>query len=132
VDRILQPRDLIDAIGDALNAKDAQTLGELFSEDAVFINVRGAQMRGRRAITEGHAVSFTGPLAGSTFDFDSVAELRVSYDVTVIVAHCLRGRREDASADTGPIMGTILQLVARRSSSGWEAVAASNVPELPR
>ena len=132
MDQILQPRKLIDAIGEALNGKDAQSLGELFSEDAVFVNVRGAQMHGRQAITDGHAASFSGPLSGSTFLFDSVSELRVSDDVTVILAHCRRGRREDASEDTGPNMDTILQLVAFRAARGWEAVAASNVPELPR
>ncbi len=116
----------------ALNAKDAGSFGKLFSEDAVFVNVRGSQMHGRRAITSGHAASFSGPLSGSTFLFDSISELRVSEDVTVIFAHCLRGRREDASEDTGPNMDTIFQLVARRSARGWEAVAASNVPELPR
>ena len=132
MDQILQPRKLIDAIGEALNTKNAQSLGKLFSEDAVFVNVRGAQMHGRQAITNGHAASFSGPLSGSTFLFDSVLELHVSDDVTVIFAHCQRGRREDASEDTGPNMDTILQLVAYRSASGWEAVAASNVPELPR
>jgi uncharacterized protein (TIGR02246 family) len=48
MDQIFQPRELIDAIGDALNGKDAQSLGKLFSEDAVFVNVRGVRMHGRR------------------------------------------------------------------------------------
>jgi uncharacterized protein (TIGR02246 family) len=56
--RFDQPRDIIDAFADALNAKDAESLGNLFCEDAEFVNVRGARMHGRQGIIEGHAISF--------------------------------------------------------------------------
>src|SRR5690349_21280839 len=35
------PRDLIDAFARALNAKDADELGELFTDDAEFVNIMG-------------------------------------------------------------------------------------------
>jgi ketosteroid isomerase-like protein len=47
--RFDQPRDLIEAFADALNAKDAESLGRLFSEGAEFVNVRGTCMHGVRA-----------------------------------------------------------------------------------
>jgi uncharacterized protein (TIGR02246 family) len=128
---ILTPRDLIDALAEALNAKDAVSLGTLFSVDAEFVNVRGACMHGRLGIVEGHAKSFSGPLAGSTFRFHSISELPVTVDVTVISAHCVRDRLEDASSTTAPAVSTVLQLVARRGRGGWLAVAASNVLESP-
>lgn len=124
-----QPRDLIDAFADALNAKDAESLGRVFSEDAEFVNVRGTCMHGRQGIIEGHALSFSGPLAGSTFLFHSISELPVTAEVTVVLAHCVRDRLPDAPPSTGPAVSTVLQLVARRGSDGWMAVAASNVPE---
>jgi len=126
-----QPRDLIDAFAEALNAKDAEGLGKLFSEDAEFVNVRGARMLGRQGIIDGHAMSFSGPLAGSTFKFHSISELPVTPEVTVVHAHCVRDRLPDAPPTTGPKVSTVLQLVARRGLKGWQAVAAANVPETP-
>jgi len=131
VARFDQPRYIIDAFAEALNAKDALSLGKLFSEDAEFVNVRGARMLGRQGIIEGHAISFSGPLAGSTFAFDSISELPVTPDVTVVHAHCVRDRLPDAPPTTAPKLSTVLQLVARRGPKGWLAVAAANVPETP-
>jgi uncharacterized protein (TIGR02246 family) len=126
-----QPRDIIDALATALNAKNADRLGELFSEDAEFINIRGSVMHGRKGIIEGHALSFSGPLAGSTFQFDSIEELPVTADVRVLHVHAVRGRLPDAPSGTGPPVTAMLQLVVRRGSEGWQAVAATNVPETP-
>jgi uncharacterized protein (TIGR02246 family) len=126
-----QPRDILDAFADALNSKDAESLGRLFAEDAEFINVRGTRMLGRQGIIEGHARSFSGPLAGSTFEFHSISELPITAEVTVVHAHILRDRLPDAPAMTGPKVSTVLQLVARRGPTGWLAVAAANVPETP-
>jgi uncharacterized protein (TIGR02246 family) len=109
-----EPADIIDAFAAALNAKDAERLGDLFSEDAQFVNVRGVLMHGRHGIVQGHKVSFAGPLAGSVFQFDSVDQSLITPDVAVLQAHCLR-----------------VQLVARRGPHGWRAVAAANVPVLP-
>ncbi len=126
-----EPAGIIDAFAVALNAKDADALGDLFSENAQFVNVRGVVMHGRLGIIQGHKASFAGPLAGSTFQFDSVKEFLVTPDVAVLHAHCLRDRLPDAPPSTGPAVTTVLQLVARRGREGWQAVAAANVPELP-
>jgi uncharacterized protein (TIGR02246 family) len=132
VSEISEPRDIIDALIRTLNAGDAEGVGDLFSEDAVFVSVRGTVMNGRRAIIEGHAASFAGPLAGSTFRCLSTSELPISTDVTVLHSHSLRGRKSEAPASKGPEITTVLQLVARRAGNGWEAVAASNVQEAAR
>jgi uncharacterized protein (TIGR02246 family) len=129
--RFDRPRDILDAIAAALNSKDAGSLGRLFTEDAEFINVRGMRMHGRQGIIEGHALAFSGPLAGSTFEFDSISELTVTADVMVVHAHTVRDRLPDASATTGPKVSTVLQVVARRGPEGWLAVAVANVPESP-
>jgi uncharacterized protein (TIGR02246 family) len=126
-----EPRDIIDALAVALNGMDANGVGELFTADGEFVNVRGTVMVGRQGIIEGHALSFSGPLAGCTFMFDSITELPVTADVTLLHAHCLRDRLRDAPATTAPAIATVLQLVARRGNEGWQAVAAANVPETP-
>jgi uncharacterized protein (TIGR02246 family) len=125
-----EPREIIDAFASALNAKNPGGIGALFSEDAVFVSVTGAVMRGRKGIIEGHAAAFAGPLADSTFRFDSITELQVTADVTVLHVHGIGERRSDEPTG-GPTITTIFQLVVRRGSEGWLAVAASNVPETP-
>jgi uncharacterized protein (TIGR02246 family) len=126
-----EPRDIIDAFASALNVKDPDRIGALFSEDAVFVSVTGAVMHGRKGIIEGHAAAFVGPLADSTFRFDSITELPVTADVTVLHVHGIRERPSDTRPTTGPEITTIFQLVVRQGSEGWLAVAASNVPETP-
>jgi uncharacterized protein (TIGR02246 family) len=126
-----EPREIINAFASALNAKDPDRIGAVFTEDAVFVSVTGAVMHGRNGIIEGHAAAFAGPLADSTFRFDSVTELPVTADVTVLHVHGMREGASDAPTTTGPAITTIFQLVVRQGREGWLAVAASNVPETP-
>jgi uncharacterized protein (TIGR02246 family) len=126
-----EPREIVDAFASALNMKDPGRLGALFSEDAVFVSVTGAVMQGRKGIIDGHAVAFAGPLADSTFRFDSITELPVTADVSVLHLHGIRERPSDAPTTTGAANTTVFQLVVRQGGEGWLAVAASNVPETP-
>jgi uncharacterized protein (TIGR02246 family) len=124
-----QPQDVLYALGDALNAKDAEALGALFAEDSEFVNIMGMRMRGREGIVKGHAWAFSGPLAGSRVEFDAVDELPVTSDVVVLHGHVLRERLPDAPPSTLPAGATVLELVTRRGPDGWQAVAAVNVTE---
>jgi uncharacterized protein (TIGR02246 family) len=116
-------------MGNALNAKDAEALGALFSEDAEFVNIMGMRMSGREEIVKGHAWAFSGPLAGSSVEFDAVDELPVTSDVVVLHGHCLRERLPDAPSNTLPAGATVLEMVTRRGPDGWQAVSAVNVTE---
>jgi uncharacterized protein (TIGR02246 family) len=124
-----EPRELVTAFADALNAKDADAIGALFTEDAEFVNIMGMRMQHRDGIVEGHAWAFAGPLRGSQIEFDSVDELRVTDDVTVLHAHCIRRRLPDAPERTLPAGHSMLVFVTRRGPVGWQAVTATNVTE---
>jgi uncharacterized protein (TIGR02246 family) len=126
-----QPGDFIEAFAAALNAKDAESLGKLFAEDAEFVNVRATRMHGRRGIVEGHAMGFSGPLAGSAFEFHSISQLPVTDDGIVLHAHSIRDRLAEAPPSTGPRVSTVLQVVVCHGDGGWLAVAAANVPDVP-
>ncbi|MBV8217818.1 MAG: SgcJ/EcaC family oxidoreductase [Solirubrobacterales bacterium] len=126
-----EPREIVDAFAAALNAKDADAVGEIFSGDAEFVNIAGMRMGGRDAIVAGHAWAFSGPLRGSRVSFDQVDELPVTEDVAVLHGHCLRERLPDAPENTLPPGTSVLVFVARRGSDGWRAVAATNVTEAP-
>jgi uncharacterized protein (TIGR02246 family) len=75
--RFVQPKDIVNGFEDALNAKNAEPPGELFTKGAEFVNIVGQRMHGREGIIQGHAKVFTGPLKELTFDFDAVDEVRV-------------------------------------------------------
>jgi len=94
------PRELVDAFASALNAKNADELGRLFTEDAEFVNILGMRMRRRAGIVDGHAWAFAGPLRGRHVRFDQVDELKVTDDVTVLHGHCMREREPDPRGRT--------------------------------
>lgn len=124
-----EPREIVDAFVAALNAKDADAVGDLFTDDAEFVNILGMRMRHRDGIVAGHAWAFVGPLLGSRVMVDHIDELKVTDDVTVLHAHCVRSRLPDAPRQTLPDGTSVLVFVTRRRAAGWQAVAATNVTE---
>ena len=127
---LARPRQLVDAFAEALNAKDANALGQLFTEDAEFVNIMGMRMRRREGVVKGHAWAFAGPLRGRRIRFDQVDELHVTDDVTVLHAHCIRERERDAPVEGLPDGTSVLVFVARLGPQGWQAVAATNITEV--
>jgi uncharacterized protein (TIGR02246 family) len=126
---LAHPRELVDAFARTLNAKDADELGKLFSEDAEFVNILGMRMQRREGIVDGHAWAFAGPLRGRSVRFDQVDELRVTDDVTVLHGHCIRERQPDAPVEGLPDGTSVLVFVTRRGPKGWQIVTATNVTE---
>ncbi len=120
---------LTDAFAEKLNAKDPAALGQLFTEDAEFVNIMGMRMRGRQGIVDGHAWAFNGPLRGRWIRFDQVDALAVTDEVTVLHGHCIREREPDAPAEGLPDGASVLVFVTRRGPQGWEIAAATNVTE---
>ena len=64
-----RPRDLVVAFARALHAKDADELGELFIDDAEFVNIMGMRMRRRQALSTATA----GPSPGRSADAASTS-----------------------------------------------------------
>ena len=124
------PKDIVDAFFAALNAGDAEALGPLFTEDAVFVNIMGMRWRSRGEIVACHAWACAGPLRGTRVSVDGMEELRVTDDVTVLHGRGTRVRLPDAPEGALPSGTTMLVLVARRGPKGWQAVAATNVAEV--
>jgi len=124
-----RPRELVVAFARALNAKDADELGELFIDDAEFVNIMGMRMRRRQGIVDGHGWAFAGPLRGRRVHFDQVDELSVTDNVTVLIGHCVREREPDAPVAGLPDGASVLVFVIRREPQSWRIVAATNVTE---
>ena len=124
-----RPEQLTHAFASNLNAKDPAALGDLFTEDAEFVNIMGMRMRGRQGIVDGHAWAFNGPLRGRRIRFDQVDVLAVTDEVTVLHGRCIREREPDAPAEGLPDGASMLVFVTRRGPQGWQIVAATNVTE---
>jgi uncharacterized protein (TIGR02246 family) len=124
-----EPRAIVHAFETALNAKDADAVGAMFTEDAQFVNIAGMRMRGREGIVAGHAWAMAVPLLGSRVSIDEVDELPVTGNVVLLHRHGVRERLPDAPEGTLPPGTSVLVFVARRDDDGWRAVAATNVSE---
>jgi uncharacterized protein (TIGR02246 family) len=124
-----RPQAIVDAFVEALNAKDADAVGAVFTEEAEFVNIMGVRMHRREGIVAGHRWAFAGPLLGTRVGVDQVDELPVTDDVIVLHARCLRERGPDAGARSLPDGASMLTFVTRRGPQGWQAVAATNVAE---
>jgi uncharacterized protein (TIGR02246 family) len=92
--------DVFAAMTDAWNRADGTAFGELFTDDADFIEIRGGHHVGRTAIELGHRGLWDSIYAGSTVDYrvEAVRPLDSRSAVGVIgaVMH----------APTGPLAGT--------------------------
>jgi uncharacterized protein (TIGR02246 family) len=123
----MTPQDLVHRLADAFNDKDADAFAALFTEDAEFVNVFGARMRGRAGIAEGDRRVFATTLVGSTLALEELDVLPLGDDVAVCHARWRRGRTADATPATLPPGEGIFTLVGRRDGDGWLLAAATNV-----
>ena len=122
------PDALVAALSGALNDGDADAVGALFTEDAVFVNIAGMRMLARDGIVEGHRWALAGPLKGSTITVEDLAVIAVRDDLAVVHVTTVRTPHPDAPAGGLPPGRTVLVLTLVRAEDGWLAVAAANIP----
>ena len=100
----------------AWNAGDGAAFGAPFTEDAVFVDIRGSRHRSRRAIEAGHQGIFDSIYRGSTVRYQVESVDRPATDVAVVHAAAT------LEAPTGPLAGvnrSNLTLVLVRGNDGW-------------
>lgn len=116
-------RALVQQMMDGWNAHDGDAFAVPFAEDADYVVVNGAYVRGREAIAAGHVRIFT------TIYHDSYNEITVERirllreDVAVVHAHAhLTIRANDAVEETNARLG----IVAVKDDDRWEIAAFQN------
>jgi uncharacterized protein (TIGR02246 family) len=115
--------EVADGFAIAWNRHDMELLGELFHDDADFVNVVGVKMSGRESIKRHHAIGHAGPFANST--------LRVAVDDAreivpgVILAH-VHSQLEGDERAPGQTRHTLMTLVIEQRNARWMIVAAHN------
>ena len=122
------PDALVNAFSGALNEGDADALGALFTEDAVFVNIAGMRMLGREGIVEGHRWALAGPLKASTVTLEDLSVIALGEDLAVAHVISVRTPRPDAPPGGLPPGRTVLVFTIVRAKNDWRAVAATNTP----
>ncbi len=107
----------------AWNSGDGAHFGELFADDADFVDIRGTRHRGKGAIAGGHQAILDTIYRGSTVRYGVV-------DQAVLAEGCLLGTVE-ATLDVpdGPLAGvnrSTITAVMTRTDAGWKIRAFHN------
>lgn len=119
--------ELATAFVAAVDGKDAEALGALFADDAIFVNIMGMPMLGRDGIVAGHRWAFDGPLRNSTVGLIEVVEDTTDDHVAIAHARLHRGCLDQRPGESLPEGDTMLVLTARRHGDRWLIQAAANV-----
>ena len=107
----------------AWNDADGAAFGATFTDDAVFVDVRGSRHRGRPAIAHGHQGIFNSIYRGSTVRYEVESIDVLDPDVAVIHANAT------LDCPTGPMAGVNharFTAVVVRGSDAWEATTFHN------
>ena len=111
-------RDLIQAIPRALDAKDFEAYGELFTEDGVF-EIGGEVRRGRQAIIDGPERDLA-PLYEVTYHHMGQIYVDVDGDDATVLAYAMAYHLPKASDPaTHADAGGKYHAAARRTEEGW-------------
>ena len=119
--------ELAGAFAEAVDGKDAEALGALFADNAVFVNIMGMPMLGRDGIVAGHRWAFDGPLRNSTVRLVEVVEDTSDDHVAIAHARLHRGSLDQGPGEGLPEGDTMLVLTVRRHGDRWLIQAAANV-----
>ena len=115
------PGPVLEALFDAMNAKDHQALAALFTEDAEFVSINGVRLHGRDAIATGHARVFSQALADAEVLVTHVDTKFLNEDIVI----CHAGWSRASAAAATPATGTFTPVLRRRDGN-WNIVAATN------
>lgn len=122
-----QAQALVLEIEAAWNTHDMQRFAACFSDDADFVNVRGAWMRGREDIEKKHATSHAGRFKDSTMQLQLAALKEIAPGVGVMhVSWRLQGHRESGPARTTDTRTGIWTWTVRDRGARLEIVSSHN------
>jgi uncharacterized protein (TIGR02246 family) len=115
--------ELTSGLAAAWNQHDMRAFASLFHDDAAFVNVAGAYMRGHEEIERIHAGVHAGPFRNSTLT--ARPEDARSLGSDVVVTH-VRSELHGDDRFPGQVRQTLMTLVIERRGAQWKIVAAHN------
>lgn len=119
----------------AWNRGDGSAWASAFSDDADFINIRGAVFHGRTLIAQRHAQIFSGPYQGSHSKITIRQLTEIAPGVALIeTEHEITGYKflpPGIAPTSEGVLRTLMKYVAVKQGGQWHLVAAQNTPILP-
>ena len=109
--------DVFAQLAQAWNDGDGARYGEQFTDEAHFVNIRGAHMQGAETIARGHQGIFDSIYKGSTVRYSVI-------ETEPITADCLLGMvHAELDAPSGPLQGSHEALITTllvRDGDRWK------------
>lgn len=129
------PKSIISGFQAAWNAHDADTLAELFVNDAQFVNVTGLWWSHKEQIRKAHAFGFTKIFGDSTMSVGHTEVRMLGEDHAVVHARVTVTGQTTPDGQTAGPRRTILSFVVTRFTDDqrtyWKAVSAHNTDVVP-
>jgi len=124
---IREPLDVISAFVTAWNAGDATAIGELFAEDADFVNVVGLWWSSARSIRKAHKRGFELMYGGSALIAEKLKLRPLGEDAALVHARWRLEGQVTPSGEPAEIRRGIASVVVQRLADGtWIAVSWHN------
>lgn len=119
-------QQLLDGIGHAWDAADADAFGRAFTGDASYVTFVGTCYRGRADITESHRALFRAFTKGTRMASETVATTFLGPDTAVVVGRgdTFKGRRPAA-------LSKVQTYTVVREPGGWRVAAFHNTRRRP-
>lgn len=125
------PEGLVNGFVKAWNAHDMKAFGNLFAEDADFVNVAATWWKGRAEIQAKHEESHATRFKPSTLVATETAVRMARPDVAVMHVRWQLTGAVDREGKPDPPRQGVLQVVAARQPDGWRIIAAQNTNQAP-
>lgn len=124
---LVEPTDLVREFAVAWDAKDAEAIGELFVEDADFVNVVGLWWTGRRSIVKAHKFGFRHAFADARLTITKVSQRDLGDDVAVVLAQWqMSGQVDPDGEPADPRRGVISATLVKLADGSWIGVSCQN------
>ena len=129
---IVEPLDVIRRFAKAWNRKDASAIGQLFAEDADFINVVGLWWTSPRSIKRAHKRGFEQMFGDSELNIEKLKLRWLGTDAALVHARwSLEGQNDPEGQPALPRRGIISVVLQRLEDGGWIAVSWQNTDIAP-
>jgi len=125
------PKALVDGFIRAWNTHDMKAFGELFAEDADFVNVGGKWWKGRARIQAQHEQAHATRFKSTTLVETNTTVRLVRPDVAVLHFEWELSGEVDPDGKPAITRHGIMQIVAVQQTGAWRIVSAQNTNTMP-
>ena len=125
------PEGLATGFVESWNAHDMKAFGNLFTEDADFVNVAGTWWKGRAEIQAKHEAGHAIRYKASTLVTSGTTVKQLRPDVAVVHVRWTLSGAVDAEGKAAPVRQGLLQIIGVKQGDGWRIASAQNTNQAP-